>query len=370
MHRFPSRRTLVLATLLLFNTFMGGFVMGEDIDRAQPKVLGLYGVNLGQGALEGKSAKQAAQLMQVLGANAVFGGYESEEFVSECRKREISVYASQGIFVGEKYWKSHPECRPINAKGQPIAKVDWYAGVCPNQKWLRNSKLEAIREKAKTGLMDGIWLDFIRYPVHWEDLPPKLRLEETCFCQTCLDKFQTDCSVEFPAGVDSASKAASLILQRHSEQWYHWRCQQISDFVREASETLHSIRPEAKLGMFTVPWLPKDYENSMHRIVGQDLKSLAPHVDVFSPMVYHKLRGEKPEWVAEVTKHVSEQTGKAVWPIIQVFSEPDELSDDEFESSANFALQPPSSGVILFSFGHIQKEGRSTKVGEVFGRNN
>ena len=30
------------------------------------------------------------------------------------------------------------------ADGQPLFKVRWYAGVCPNQPWLRRKKLREI----------------------------------------------------------------------------------------------------------------------------------------------------------------------------------------------------------------------------------
>ena len=73
-------------------------------------------------------------------------------------------------------------------KGKKIDKVEWYAGVCPNQSWLREQKLNAIKELISKYDIDGIWLDFIRYPCHWEVINPKL--EQTCFCPICQSLFQ------------------------------------------------------------------------------------------------------------------------------------------------------------------------------------
>ncbi len=330
------------------------------------KTLAVYGVNLGKPPLEGKTSEEAAGFLGDLGVNAVFGGYDSAEFVAACRSRGITVYASLGIFVGENYWNSHPESHPVDALGNPIEKVQWYAGVCPNQPWLRAEKLTAIAKKAEEGLADGVWLDFIRYPVHWEDGAPRPKQDETCFCPVCLAKFQKDTGLTFPEQIHSASETAEYLLTTRREEWFDWRAEQIAEFVKEASATLHRANPKAKLGLFCVPWQPQDYDNAMRRVVGQDLKRLAPHVDVFSPMVYHKLCKRSPEWVGEVARYVSEQTGKTVWPITQAFNEPTEMSDEEFAQSVRSGLQEPSAGVILFSFGHMEKEGRFPKVREAF----
>jgi len=344
----------------------GNLCMANEGIPPLKKVLGLYGVSLDKAPFEGKSATESAQFIADLGANTVFGGYDDGDFVRACKDVGISVYASVGIFTGENNWNAHPESRPVTAEGGPMDKVEWYAGVCPNQPWLRAEKLEVIKHKAEKTPIDGIWLDFIRYPVHWENGEPRPRKDETCFCPVCLEKFQKDTGVKLPENISSVTEIAEFLLNERMDAWYPWRCQQIVDFVEDASKVLHEVNSEAKLGLFCVPWLPKDYGNAMYRVVGQDLRALAQHVDVFSPMVYHKLCKHDPAWVAEVSFFVAQQTGKPVWPITQAFNEPDEMGAEEFEKSVGFGLKPPSRGVLLFSFGHLVKEERLGEVQRIF----
>jgi len=358
-------KSVLLLSLLLMWGGISMAVVVEDV--TLDKVRALYGVNPNGPPLEGKTPEEKAQFIKGLGANAVFGGYKDEEFVKACKAEGIAVYASLGLFQGEGHWNSDPGGRPINSKGEPIEKEEWYSGVCPTHEKIREDKLNDIKSHAKKGLVDGIWLDFIRYPIHWEYTPPKLNLQDTCFCQRCLTKFQKDTGLDLGERVTSATEAASFLLGEQSEKWYRWRCQQITDFVAEAAKALHERNPDAKLGMFSVPWLPKDYDNAIYRIVGQDFESLAPHVDVFSPMVYHHLCERKPEWVAEVTAYMAKATGKPVWPITQAFNEPGVMEQDEFAESVEHGFKEPSGGVILFSFGHIVKEERLEGVRTVFG---
>lgn len=341
------RVLLALSLMLLWGT-------SAFASESREKVFGLYGVNPSKAPFLGMSEQQKVEYLKGLGANAVWGGYDDPEFVSACKAQGLDVYASLGIFAGEKHWKEHPESRPVDAQGKPFEKSNWYAGVCPTQKWLREEKLREVRKKAESGLIDGLWLDFIRYPIHWELCVPRENYDETCFCPSCLEKFQRDTGGAL--GVDSASEAAEILLGEKSAEWYRWRAQQITDFVRDASEVLHDVNPDAKLGIFTVPWREKDYNNAIYKIVGQDYQALAPHVDVFSPMVYHAVCGEKPVWVHEVTEYISKLTGKPVWPITQAFDKPYTIGPEEFEASLRAALKPPSQGVILFSFSRMVEQ--------------
>jgi hypothetical protein len=91
-----------------------------------------------------KSEEEIARWLIEHRVNAIFGSYEDQKLVAALHRNGIKVYAEVTIFYGEKYWESHPESRPINAEGKPIEKIKWYAGVCPNQRWLWEEKLAHI----------------------------------------------------------------------------------------------------------------------------------------------------------------------------------------------------------------------------------
>jgi hypothetical protein len=294
--------------------------------------------------------------------NAIFGGYEDEKLVSTLQRNGIKIYAEVTIFYGEKYWQEHPESRPINADGKPIEKIQWYAGVCPNQAWLWEEKLDRIEKLVRECHVDGIWLDFIRYPCHWEVLDPGL--EQTCFCPACLRQFSADTGTTLPAKLRTTKQRAAWILDNQRERFIGWKTDRIALFVQRAREVARRANPNVMIGLFGVPWKEGERDDAIRAIIAQDYRKLAPHVDVFSPMVYHKMCGRDVAWISDFTTYLHGLTGKSVVPIIQACSEPaeagkpSELTNAEFEQAIRAALAPPSSGVIAFAFRHFFKENR------------
>ena len=120
------------------------------------------------------------------------------------------------------------------------------------------------------------------------------------------------------------------------------------------------------IGLFHLPWTDEDYDGAMKKIVGQDLARLAPYIDIFSPMVYHAMCGQSPQWVAEMTKYVYQKTNKLVLPIIQSMDIPRKVTDVEFEKSLNSGFQiKESAGIIVFNIKGLS-EAKLIKLKKVF----
>ncbi len=314
----------------------------------------VYGISKKLDRFRGKTNQDIVRFLKTYDINSVFGGHDDAGFVEACHQNGIRVYAEAAIFFGEKYWKEHPESRPITASGEPLEKIEWYAGVCPNQPWLWEEKLEAIRKMVRETKVDGIWLDFIRYPCHWEVKEPKL--DQTCFCPVCLKQFQEDTGIRIPAEMKTAKARAQWILQHHREKFVEWKCDRIALFVRKAREVIKAERPEVLVGLFGVPWMPSDFDDAIHVIIAQDYRKLAPHVDVFSPMVYHRMCNRDVKWIGAATKYLAKVTKKPVVPIIQACSLPDQLPFAEFKQAIDVALSPPSAGMIIFNVKYLLDE--------------
>lgn len=294
--------------------------------------------------LRGKGEYEIVEKLKDWGISGVFGGYRDDRFVKVLRDEGIKVFAKINVFVGEKYWKKKPESRPINSSGEHIEKIKWYCGVCPNQEWLRRQKLNEVRVILTKYSVDGIWLDFIRYPCYWEGSKPEL--EETCFCKICLDMFQRETRVKIPEELSSVSQKARWILEEKQDAWIDWKCSRITRFVRDVKKIIEEVKPGVKLGLFGVPWTEHDYDNAIKRIICQDYKQLSEYVDVFSPMVYHKLCGRKLNWIVEVTDYLHHLTNRPVLPIIQAFG----VTKDELDKAISCVLNSKSAGVIIFDF--------------------
>jgi len=274
-----------------------------------------------------------------LGANAVFTGYKNlkKNLMRKLQKKGIKIYVEIGLFTGEELWQKYPDSRPASRKNDLMEKIDWYAGVCPNNSQVRKEKIKIIKSLIDDCKVDGIWLDFIRYPCHWEVLKPNLT--EYCFCSNCLEKFKQEIGGE-----------------PEEKKWVQWKCDQIANFVADARDLIDQNGKNIQLGLFSVPWRKTDFKGAIEKIIGQDLKSLSRYIDVFTPMTYQKMCGKKVQWIYEISNYMRKMTNKSILPIIQTEDKPKKIFEEEFRQSIAEAMKKPSSGVIVFFLEDLLKD--------------
>lgn len=258
--------------------------------------------------------------------------YYNQELVDLLRKNNIRVYAEVSLFVHEELWQKYPDSRPVDRSGKPIDAINWYHGVCPNHPGVRAEKLSIIDHVIESFSIDGLWLDFIRYPCHWEEIRSS-QITEYCFCENCLTKYEEEVG-GLPEG----------------EDWISWKCQQIADFVENVRNRIEASGKTLQLGMFAVPWTEDAYGNAIRSIVCQDFRSLSKHIDLFGVMTYHRLTEQPLEWISYVAEKTAQITGKPVVPLIQSIDIPVTISGEEFRKSIEVAVGKPSKGVIVFHF--------------------
>ena len=306
----------------------------------------LYGFRPTLSPFEGQSPDKQAALLRAWGNSAVFGGYQDPAFVDAAHRARMAVYAEYGCFTGKRWWDEIPESRPITASGAPLEPDGWYCGVNPSQPAVRDALLRGLEALVSEHAIDGVWLDFIRWPCHWEVHEPVL--PATSFDRATVQRFTRDTGIGLPDR--DAASAAQAIAETCAAQWSQWRCDQITSWVAAARETVDRVRPGVLLGLFGVPWRPSDRGDAIRHVIGQDYAALGTYVDVFSPMVYHRMCGYPPAWIGEVTAHIHRATGKPVWPIIQSVDEPDPLSAQEYGAALETALtHPDSAGALVFT---------------------
>jgi hypothetical protein len=318
-------------------------------------VRAIYGFSSKAGPFQGLSPGQMVEKLRSWGCNAVFLKKEPPEVVQALKAAGIRRYREKALFVGCSFWESHPETRPVEADGTLLEKEEWYCGLSPNHEWLRQRRLEEIREIAAREDIDGIWLDFIRYPVHWEF--PEPRMPQTDFSEEVVRQFAADTGIKLTQYTDPKA-VADEILQDHSPEWYEWRVNTVTEFVKVAAETAQEENPALEIGLFAIPWFRGEREDAIYQVAGQDFEALAPYVDVFSPMVYHVMLGEEPEWITECSRKMEQATGKPVWPIIQACHHPGHLSSEEFIEAIEAGQASPAGGIIIFGLNHLVNEDR------------
>jgi uncharacterized lipoprotein YddW (UPF0748 family) len=334
-----------------------GFVQAPDDTLLQKtiKTKALYGFSKSHPLLKGKQDSEIIIWLKDMGINAVFFRHKDRVFIERLHKAGIKVHVEYSVFVGEELWQKYPSSRPVTAKGEKLKKYKWYAGVNPTVEEIRQQKLEGIRSLVKETNIDGIWLDFIRWPCHWEVPAPEIL--QTSFDELTIKKFATDNGLTALLKLEKTTFQADKILTEHLDRWTRWKCQQITSFVAEARKIVDSAKKKILLGSFTVPWTDNDYSGAIKKIIGQDYDTLGRHLDVVSPMLYHKMCNKSVGWIGEVTTKIAGKVNCDIWPVIQLADEPVKIPPHELEKTLQTALTAKgSTGIILFSMKALDRD--------------
>lgn len=289
--------------------------------------------------------------MERAGVNAVFVSPDRDT-VTWFKKRGFRVYVSVNAFGGKGAWKLHPDARPVRSDGRLLGEepdLKEHGGVCPTHKGWRQERLDYVTKLVDdlggVGGIDGIWLDFIRYPGLWETKDPSI--PDTCYCHRCLKKFQQDTEVSIPG--ELRSKDAAVWIKKNCRyQWMKWKKGQISSFVEEVRDIL-CREPSGNpltLGVFLVPWTKGERNNDISFKLAQDAFELSAVADVISPMVYHKMVGKPESWVGYMTQYYKESARCRLVPIVQSL----DCVPEEFQEVSKAIGQSGADGFLVYSF--------------------
>ena len=61
-----------------------------------------------------------------------------------------------------------PDLWPVLETGERRPQMEWYVGITPTDRGHQQEILSTIRSVAATFPIDGLFLDFVRWPLHWE----------------------------------------------------------------------------------------------------------------------------------------------------------------------------------------------------------
>ena len=88
--------------------------------------------------------------------------------------------------------RERPEMWPIDESGARRPEMEWYIGLTPTFEDYGESRLALAEQLVRTHDLDGFFLDFIRWPIHWElELRPgKQAPHQSSFDAHTLARFQ------------------------------------------------------------------------------------------------------------------------------------------------------------------------------------
>ncbi|WP_149303856.1 glycoside hydrolase family 10 protein [Pareuzebyella sediminis] len=301
-----------------------------------------------------------------LGVNSIFvhSGSLNKALMQRAQSENIMVFAEFATLNGKNYVEKHPEAWPILKNGEKAPAASWFMGVCPTDSDFRNYRMAQLRELLSKFRLDGIWMDYVHWHAQFEE--PETILPETCFNESCLTAFTKASGVIIPHG--TLAEKANWILTNEEEKWRKWRTEVVFSWAQEIKQIVKSVRPNALVGLYHCPWKDDEFNGARERILGLDYDLLKTTVDVFSPMVYHKRMGRKPDWVAENTMWLSErletkdkETPK-IWPIVQAYNDPETISPEEFLTVLRGGLSGKSSGIMMFTTAAVAEDPRKIRA--------
>jgi hypothetical protein len=360
--RFTRRSALVsmatssLAATAFDPTGLSSLAAEDSTARPWIKIRGIYGGFPRQILERGQTPAD-------YGVNAIWvgsGGLQAAE-IDRYHQLGLKVFAEFNSLHAAAYLKEHPDAAPIGADGKSSPPPDGWQGVSPFHAGYRRNRMDEFRRVLRMFEIDGIWLDYHHAHASWEQAEPKL--PDTDFSPTALAQFQQKSGIDLPRDV---SQAAGLLLGAHKERWTQFRCDALTDWVREYREIVNAERPSALLGTFHCPWSPEERDGAIRHKLAIDLQAQAKHLDVFSIMPYHARFGHAndPAWIARQTRRLGELVGikgsagekKFIWPIVQLADWGERVEPQHIPVVLEHAAQPPATGMMVFHWSGISKE--------------
>ena len=212
----------------------------------------------------------------------------------------------------------------VSATGQTL---NW---LCPSHPKNVLLELESILEIVTNYDVDGIHLDYIRYPG-----------SHACYCEGCRQRFvlatrlQID---EWPAAVLPKTGA-------YNEKYIEWRTQQITRLVRLLHKRLREADPDIKLSAAVFGWYP-----GCVTTIGQDWIAWAKagYLDFVCPMNYTEETGYFTELLTNQLARMPK--GVSIYPGIGVTASNSLLTPDAVIEQIYLSRDLGASGWTIFDY--------------------
>lgn len=254
--------------------------------------------------------------------------------------------------------KLKPEWYAVNGLGESAfdkpAYVDHYKFLCPNREEVYRFLEELYAKVADIPEIDGIHLDFIRFPDVilarglWKKYGLVMDREfpqfDYCYCDKCVAGFKAKTGIDIMS-VENPSQV---------EEWKQFRYDLITNLVNHLSDMVHSKNKEITAAVFPGP-------NSIaKKIVRQEWDKW--DIDAFYPMNYNDFYLEGTKWIGEMCNEgvTSINNRKPLYSGLFICpdpakkaSEPDPenhgLIPEELEAAIRESMENGAAGICLFT---------------------
>jgi uncharacterized lipoprotein YddW (UPF0748 family) len=245
--------------------------------------------------------------------------------------------------------KEHPEWYQVSREGKSCLDappyVGYYKWLCPNNPGAREYIKGIMKELAQKDFLDGVHLDYIRYPdvILPVGIQPKYDLVQDkefpeydfCYCDVCRTKFKAEFGID-PMEIDDPAG---------NKDWLEFRYNSITNLVNEIYDVVHEEGKMLSAAVFPTPTLAK-------KLVRQDWVNWK--IDALMPMIYHEYYYEPLEWVETATQEgVDALNGKTKFysGVFTGWIEAEEMSD-----LVKYSRGGGANGICLFTANGMSKK--------------
>ncbi|HHV61304.1 MAG TPA: family 10 glycosylhydrolase [Firmicutes bacterium] len=262
--------------------------------------------------------------------------------IDEAHKLSIEVHAWFSMFyVGLNapgpVLTRHPEWAAIDRHGEIGYKqgVNRFYWVCPMHPGVREYYTRLIREVIQKYDVDGIHLDYIRYP--------DPTLGDFCYSPEHREEFRAKYGID-PLDLDPEANPEEYKL------WNKVRADAVTSVVRAIAGELRQLRPGAKLSCAVAP---RGMPIELNQGLLQDWPEWASkgYIDLLIPMTYSSRPNEMRAlliWAQYFTRGAV-----PVYAGIQGFGLP---GPEGLLAQVNSALEQGAKGVVIFAYPYLTDE--------------
>ncbi len=244
--------------------------------------------------------------------------YDDRRVRDALRAEGIRIFEATSVFFHPEFYTARPGLRPIDSQGRVMQQFGWYVGLCPSSPEYLAERTALMERVTRTLQPDGVFLSFIRFPNFWEMWMPETsreEIEEYCFCDRCLERFQLETGHHLPEG--PTSQRAAVLQHELREEWTRWKCGLIARTVA-ALGSAAQWRPGVEVMVNGLAFGRADYRNAVAEVLGQNLEDLSGPADEIELMFYHQiLRRDPGTWIQEMTAEARARTSRTLLADLQ-----------------------------------------------------
>jgi uncharacterized lipoprotein YddW (UPF0748 family) len=220
-----------------------------------------------------------------------------QTYLDEGQRLNLSIHAWVHVFffwhTGQGAWQSspvlakHPDWLQLDKNGSPLVESEAEGAqrefkkvfVSPSHPEVRAFLRQALKELATNyPALGGAQLDYIRYPLHWPQTPFD-------YSPDTLRRFKEETKLD-----------AAKLAPQDAQKWQDWKTKQVTDAVRDFSETLRGVNPKLIISAAVFPGFAENL-----RVKMQDSQDWARrgYVDALLPMAYSRDFAKVENWCKE-----------------------------------------------------------------------